>query len=146
MKSKKEIKIPIETYEKLRKVFNSEEIVALFELAKEYDFTQNLQPQPLLITEDGIEIFDKHQKLYWLDWSLGKNGFQLPSISEYSLACCPIKKEKYKPFLSKENAIQYHKNHLAHFSWEDIVEAYKEAAPLDSPLYNKLIHALKKRI
>lgn len=142
---RKEIKIPIEIYEKLRKIFTSEEILTLFELSNETNIRKCFET-PLIVTEDGVEIFNDNQNLFWLDWSLGKNGFKNPSILKYSLKFCPIDQPKYKVFTSKENAIIYHEEHLAHFSWDDFESAYEAIAPLHSPLYINLIRELKKRI
>jgi hypothetical protein len=110
---------------------------------KAWDYI-NANRKPLLVTEDGVEIFNKNQSLFWLDWSLGKNGLKKPSISIYPLSFCPINQSSYKSFASKENALAYHKEHLAHFSWDDIEKAYGEIAPLHSPLFVNLVRELKK--
>lgn len=134
------------------KIYN-EKIRFKMEFQKNYDWDSSYtldfinKPNKLFTTEDGVEIFDEKQKLFWLDWSLGKNGMRKPSIHEYSLSFCPLgDKTKYKYFINKENAIYYHEEHLAHFSWDDIESAYGKIAPLHSPLYINLIKELKNRL
>lgn len=103
------------------------------------------KPDKLFTTEDGIDIFDKNIKIFWLDWSLGKMGLNKPSISEYSYNdCCLASPSQYKIFLTKQSAIDYWELNTAKFSWNDIQKAYSEFGNLNSILFDNLLNKLKK--